>query len=627
MCGLAGFVGRGDRDDLDAMMCAMRHRGPDGEGQFIDVETGVFLGHLRLAILDVEGGAQPMWDKNETICVVYNGEIYNHLELRRKLEAKGHVFRSDHSDTEVLIHGYKEWGKDLPEKLNGMFAFAIFDRCKRRLVLARDRFGEKPLYYAEQNGLFVFASELTAIAQHRDFYVRVDQRSLQKFLAYGFLPSPNAYLENARKLPGGCFLVYDLDQREVKISSYWKFNIAPDDRLEARPEGELIEELRALLSEAVRRRLRSDVPLGLFLSGGLDSSAVLWGATKHIPADRVQTFTVGFNEPSFDESEFAAAVARVFATHHRMQRLDLDDARDLIPSVLSRMDEPLGDASIVPTYLLSRFTREHVTVALSGDGGDELFAGYDPFVALPWARLYDASVPRPLHHVLRSAIGMLPVSARNMSLDFKLKRTLTGLSYRPELWNPVWLSAADPALVADLFEQPIAAEELYSEAIALWSAGERKSDIDRTLEFYTNFYLQDDILTKVDRAAMMCSLESRAVFLDNDIVAFCQRLPTRFKYRNGQRKYLLRRALEGLLPAQIVARPKKGFGIPLAKWLRALPSITSPSALPGLRHDRITNAWAQHRAGRADHRLLLWSWISLQHLPYSNIRPLHQHAA
>jgi asparagine synthase (glutamine-hydrolysing) len=296
-----------------------------------------------------------------------------------------------------------------------------------------------------------------------------------------------------------------------------------------------------------------------------------------------------------------------------MERLDLLAAQDLVPYVLSRLDEPLGDASILPTYLLSRFTRRHVTVALSGDGADELFAGYDPFVALPWARLYHASMPQPLHRLIRSAVDLLPISAHNMSLDFKLRRTLAGLSYRPEIWNPVWLAPADPALIADLFEEPVAAEELYSEAIALWFSGDGSSDIERTLEFYTNFYLQDDILAKVDRAAMLCSLESRAVFLDNDLVDFCRRLPTRFKYRNGQRKYLLRRALQGILPARIVSRPKKGFGIPLAKWLHSVPAKPPLSPLPGVRLDRIANAWNEHRSGRADHRLLLWSWLSLQH--------------
>jgi asparagine synthase (glutamine-hydrolysing) len=595
------------------MTKALAHRGPDGEGSFVDEEEAVFLGHRRLAILDIAGGHQPMWNEDGKVGVVFNGEIYNHAELRRELEGKGHVFRSDHSDTEVLVHGYEQWGEGLPERLNGMFAFAIYDRTRRRLFLARDRFGEKPLYYMEQNGLFAFASELSAIAQHRNFEARIDRRSVQKFLAYGFLPSPNAYLENARKLPGGCRLAYDLERREAIVSCYWRFELAPDKRLETRPEGELVEELRALLRDSVRRRLLSDVPLGLFLSGGLDSSAVLWGAAQNLAADRIRTFTVGFAEASFDESEYAATVARAFGVQHQMERLDLDAARDLIPHVLSRLDEPLGDASILPTFLLSRFTRRHVTVALSGDGGDEMFAGYDPFVALPWARLYHASVPQPLHRLVRSAVDMLPVSARNMSLDFKLRRSLTGLSYGPEIWNPVWLSAAEPALIADLFEEPVAAEELYAEAIALWSSGQGKSDVERTLEFYTNFYLKDDILTKVDRATMMCSLESRAVFLDNDLVDFCQRLPTRFKYRRGQRKYLLRRALEGLLPAQIVARPKKGFGIPLAKWLRSVPARPPLDPLPGVRLDRIANAWNEHRSGQADHRLLLWGWLSLQY--------------
>jgi asparagine synthase (glutamine-hydrolysing) len=255
---------------------------------------------------------------------------------------------------------------------------------------------------------------------------------------------------------------------------------------------------------------------------------------------------------------------------------------------------------------------------LSGDGGDELFAGYDPFAALSMARLYHATAPLPLHKLLCRAAGMLPQSNRNMSFDFKLRRTLAGLSYPPEIWNPVWLSPAEPRAIAELMHEPLYAEELYEEAIGQWEAGAGKSDVERTLEFYTNFYLPDDILMKVDRAAMMNSLESRAVFLDNDVVDFCRRLPTRLKYRNGERKYLLRRALKGVIAPEILRRPKKGFGIPLAKWLREFPAEPLLAPLPGVKMDKIAAMWREHRTGRADHRLLLWSWLSLQALPASN---------
>jgi len=612
MCGIAGFVGAGDRRDLESMTAALRHRGPDGDGAFVDDSTGAHLGHRRLAILDLAGGAQPMWNENHTVAVIHNGEIYNHLELRERLVRKGHVFRSDHSDTEVLVHGYEEWGVDLPRQLNGMFAFALLDRRRRQLFLARDRFGEKPLYYVHTGRFFALASELHALCAHRAFTPRIRQEIVQKFLAYGFIPSPNTILEGVCKLPGGCHLTYDLDGNATHVDRYWKFGLEPAEELNTVDEAELAGELRRLLFQAVRRRLIADVPLGLFLSGGIDSSSILAGAAEAIPREQIRTFTIGFTEPSFDESEFAERVAREFGTSHAVERLDLDAAHRLIPDILSRLDEPLGDPSIVPTYLLSRFTRRHVTVALSGDGGDELFAGYDPFRAVRLARIYHAVMPARLHAGLRRLATHLPLSDRNMSLDFKIRRSLMGLSYPPGMWNPAWLSPLEPAVMSRFFEHPLDAAELYSEAVAAWDGGSSDDPIDRSLEFYTRFYLQENILPKVDRAAMMCSLESRAVFLDNDLVDFCRRLPARFKYRRGERKYLLKRALHGMIPKAVLDRPKKGFGIPLTKWLRLLPVEQLDKLVPGIRLDQVARAWQEHREGRADHRLFLWSWLSLQ---------------
>jgi asparagine synthase (glutamine-hydrolysing) len=276
------------------------------------------------------------------------------------------------------------------------------------------------------------------------------------------------------------------------------------------------------------------------------------------------------------------------------------------------MDEPLGDGSILPTYLLSKFTRRSVKVALSGDGGDELFAGYDPFKALGPAQLYERFLPGNVHWILRRLVGKFPISTANMSFDFKLRRALLGLSYPQSLWNPIWLAPLEPRDIDDIFEHPLPLEDLYEEILTLWRAGEGKDLVDRTLEFYTNFYLQDNILMKVDRATMMNSLESRAIFLDNDLVEFCRRLPNRFKIRHGQRKYLLRRALRGLIPDEVLARPKKGFGIPLTDWLRSTPSEPPLEAVQGIRMERVGERWAEHRTGTADHRLFLWSWLTLQ---------------
>ena len=612
MCGIAGFAGAGDRADLQSMTDALRHRGPDGEGSFIDGPTGVHLGHRRLAILDVTHGAQPMWDGEATVCVTYNGEIYNHAELRSELTAKGHRFHTSHSDTEVLIHGYKEWGAALAERLNGMFAFAIYDRPRQRLFLARDRFGEKPLYYAHRPGLFAFASELTALVAHRQLPRNLCLASLQKYIAQGYLPAPNAIFEGCRKLPAGHRMTYQIDSGELTLDRYWRFKLQPDERLETAKEGELAEQLRELVSQSVQRRLISDVPLGVFLSGGIDSSAVVASCSRHLPADRIRSFCIGFTESSFDESAYARRVSELFGTTHHEETLDLDTARSLIPEVLSRLDEPLGDPSLLPTFLLSRYTRQHVTVALSGDGGDELFAGYDTFKALKLARYYDRVVPGWVHRKVRRLADLLPISGKNMSFDFKLRRALTGLSYPQPFWNPVWLGPVEPDQLRDLFEAPLHTEEVFAEALAAWSETESTNLLDRTLEFYTRVYLQDDILTKVDRAAMMVSLESRAVFLDNDLVDFCQRLPNSLKYRRGQRKYLLKKAFEGVLPADLLNRPKKGFGIPTARWLQQLPEPCDQPLSPAVRQNWIERRRSEHRNGKADHRLLLWSWMSAQ---------------
>jgi asparagine synthase (glutamine-hydrolysing) len=612
MCGIAGFWGAGDQAVVTAMTDALAHRGPDGHGYHVDEDNRIFLGHRRLAIIDIGGGAQPMWNEDQTVGVVFNGEIYNHVELRRLLEDRGHRFHSDHSDTEVLVHGYEEWGAELPRRLNGMFAFAIWDKARSRLFLARDRFGEKPLFYARGTDFFAFASELSSLMRHPRVVATPDAVSLQKLFGYGFFPGSRTPCKNISKLPGGHWLLLDLKSDQLTLRCYWKFSLQPDASLLEREEEDLADELDSLLTQAVKRRLISDVPIGLFLSGGIDSSAVLAAATRLMDPARVRTFTVGFNEASFDETEYARRVAGILGTQHEVRKLDLDQARDVIPKLLDQMSEPLGDSSILPTYLLSEFTRRHVTVALSGDGADELFAGYDPFHALKPAAAYSALVPGPVHHIVRWLASRLPVSTQNMSLDFKLKRTLTGLSYSSRLWNPVWLGPLSPPDIGRIFGQEIKAEELYEEAIELWDSAPQLDLVEKTMEFYTTFYLQDGILTKVDRASMLNSLETRAVFLDNDLVEFAGRLPTSLKYRNGKGKYLLKKVLSRRLPADIVDRPKKGFGIPLALWLKEIPRQIPLNGIAGIDTGEIAELWRSHRSGQANNAMALWVWLSLQ---------------
>jgi asparagine synthase (glutamine-hydrolysing) len=612
MCGLTGFVGVGGRADLEAMAGALLHRGPDDAGFHSEPEFALHLAFRRLAVVDIAGGHQPMWNEDGSVCVLCNGEIYNQWELREELLSKGHVFRSDHSDTEVLVHGYEEWGEGLPARLNGMFAFVVWDRPRRRLFAARDRFAEKPLFYVSRPGFFAFASELSALIRHHAVDRTIDPRSLQKFFAYGYIPAPGALYRGARKLPGGCSLMVDLVNFCVREQRYWKFAIEADEHAPASRIPELADELRERLDRAVARRLVSDVPLGIFLSGGLDSTIVLALAARHRAPASLDTFTIGFNEPSFDERPHARAAAAAIGSRHHERIMDFDTASDLAGEVLARLDEPTGDASILPTYLLAAFAKESVTVALSGDGGDELFAGYDPFAALAAASWYDRLVPAPVHLVLRRLAGILPHGTSNMSLDFKLRRALMGLSYPPGVRLPVWMSPLEPARIGELFDAPLRTDELYSEAMEAWDNARATNPVDRTLEFFTNFYLQDDILAKTDRAAMMVSLEARAVFLDNDVVDFCAHLPHGYKYRRGVRKFLLRRAAEGLVPDTVIKRPKKGFGIPLARWLGQMQATPPLGAIPGLRTDWIAERWSAARAGEADERLLLWSWLSLQ---------------
>ena len=614
MCGLAGFVGIGTEKDIRSMTACLVHRGPDDEAFHIDTAHHVFLGFRRLIILDPAAGQQPMASPEHGLVVVFNGEIYNHAALRRELENAGYRFHSDHSDTEVLLHGYAAWGEALPLHLDGMFAFAIWDKPRRRIFCARDRFGEKPFYYAATPNLFVFGSEITALHAHPNLTDSPDPAGVQKFFAYGYVPAPRTIYRLVHKLEPGATLTFDLDTAKIRLARYWRFAIEAEDNAPASRIPALAEELRALLTAAVSRRMEADVPLGVFLSGGVDSTAILALAARARGTAGIDSFTIGFHEPSYDESAFARVAASSIGSRHHERMIDLIDARAELPILLSKLDEPFADPSILPTYLLARFAREHVTVALSGDGSDELFAGYDPFAALAPAALYHRLMPGPLHRLLRAAAGKLPRDNRNMSFEYRLRRMLRGVSHPPSLWNPVWLGPLAPEDFQACFENPLPPEALFEEAIEAWTKSPSRNPIDRTLEFYTNFYLPEMILAKADRASMRASLESRAPFLDRDVVAFCQRLPHGYKMRAGQRKFLLKEALRGIVPDFVLTRRKKGFGIPLADWLGALEPPRATFVPAGMRSAYAAARWHGFRNKTEDERLFLWGHLCLAQL-------------
>ena len=629
MCGIAGFVrldGRAaELSVARAMSDAIVSRGPDDEGHHL--EGPVALAFRRLAIIDVAGGHQPMSTPDGRRTVVFNGEIYNFHELRKLQESRGHAFRT-RSDTENLLYALADHGDDAPRHVEGMFAFAAWDGVERRLLLARDRMGKKPLYYSYLPGKhLVFASELKALLKFPGVSPRLDLGAMRRYLALDFVPDPHSIYEGVYKVPPGHRLVLDLARGEagavgaVRVEPYWELRF--DARSVPMDEVEAAEEFRRLLRGAVERRLESDVPLGVFLSGGIDSSAVVAFMAELMPAKSIKTFSVAFREKSFDESSYARAVAQRFGTDHREELLEPQGMLDIIPEVARYLDEPFADASVIPTYLLSRFTRQHVTVALGGDGGDELFLGYPTFTAHRLAARY-ASLPRFVRAAVRAMVNRLPANRDNFSFEFKARRFVIGADVDALVRHQVWLGSFDPSLQEGLLTPEVLAAtrglDVYDTARAVRAHGGFRDDYDALSYEYSKLYLGAGVLTKVDRASMAVSLEVRAPLLDRQVVEFVAALPTHFKLRGKVTKYLFKQAMRGRLPDDILFRPKKGFGIPIGHWIHGplrplFQEVLGESKLRQggvFRPEVVTRLLGEHTSGKRDHRKLLWNLFMFQ---------------
>src|SRR5947207_143513 len=548
MCGICGVAG-GDPTrggELVRRMCgSMVHRGPDDAG--IEQLDGVTLGMRRLSIIDLAGGHQPMANEDSTIWVVQNGEIYNHRELREQLAAAGHRFATQ-SDTEVLVHGYEEWGESVVERLNGQFAFCLHDRRSRLLLLARDRMGIKPLHYAVDGPRLVFASELKALLRDPALRRGIDPVALDQYLAYEFVPSPRSIVRGISKLRPGHTLTWSLgsgDGRPV-VWRYWAPVLNVDGAAPARSVDAACEELRGVLRESVRKELISDVPLGVFLSGGIDSSAVAAMMTE-LGGD-VKTFSVGFAERSFDEAPYAREVAVHLGTDHHELTLEPSMLLGLIPRLPVLLDEPLGDASIIPTYLLSTFTREHVKVALGGDGGDELFAGYPTLQAHRLASLYMRAPGVLRRGLVEPMVRRLPVSRANLSFDFRAKRFVSGASAPVAERHQRWMGSFAPDEGVAVLSRDVLGE-VGRESDGLVEEFASLDSLNQALMIDMRLYLENDILVKLDRASMMASLEGRVPLLNNDFVAFSLGLPLDMKLRGLSSMFLLKLALRGVLAA------------------------------------------------------------------------------
>lgn len=569
MCGIAGFTTfrvrpESHRSVLERMTRALEHRGPDGEGFYQDGRMSI--GHRRLAIIDAAGGAQPMGSPDGRLHLAYNGEIYNYLELRKELEAHGEVFLTK-SDTEVMLRQFMVDGARALERFDGMFAAALWNRAEESLVLARDRMGEKPLYYTTVAGELVFASELKSLLLFPGVRREINLHAVDTYLAFGYVPSPTTIYQHIFCMEPGTHLRFSADG--LQQAAYWDIPLA-DNPLSPDNVDEMADRLLALLRASVRKRLRSDVPVGVFLSGGIDSSAVTALAAGEI-GSKLRTFSIGFPERSYDESPFAREIAERFGTEHHHEILSLRDACSLLPSALVAMDQPFADASVVPTCLLARVTRPHVKTVLGGDGGDELFAGYPSFLA---HRVVEALsfLPVAWRDALNRVARRVPVSPRYNSAGHLLRQFLKGAGISPEIRFMLWMGCCSNEERSRILSAGARDQLQHGDPFADVRAHVRNSglvdEFQRITYLCIKLYLQDDILAKVDRASMAHSLEVRSPFLDHKLVEFACGIPPAYKLRGFTSKYILKRALRDVLPARILDRRKTGFMMPVAGWLR-----------------------------------------------------------
>ncbi|MFA6449036.1 MAG: asparagine synthase (glutamine-hydrolyzing) [bacterium] len=618
MCGICGYAGSGagrqSEEIIRRMRSTLTHRGPDDDGFYICDNAA--LGMRRLAIIDIAGGRQPMANEDASIQVVMNGEIYNYRELAGELAAKGHSIKT-HSDTEVIPHLYEEYGDEFASKLNGMFGIALWDSAKNRLLVVRDRLGVKPVYYTHFGGRLYFGSELKSILAVPGFERRLDNAALDAYLTYSYIPAPLSIFESIKKLEPGEMLSYC--NGSLAIKQWWNI---PDEPPMNISEDEAAGMVRDLISDSVRMRLISDVPVGVFLSGGIDSTTAAAFAAKFSP--NIKSFCIGFDEGSFDESGYARRAAAIIGTAHKEEILSMSSVPSLIPQIFSMLDEPMSDASLIPTWLLSRFTRGHVTVALSGDGADELFAGYPTYQAHKMFSLYNA-LPAMAKAAVKRSVALIPATDRYMTLGFKLKRFIASESRDVVERHFTWTGQFSPndktALLSPAFLTSLrdcgGVFDIPRKHIA--GRSRQASDVEKAMRLDLIYYLGENLMTKVDRASMMHSLEVRTPFLDYRLVELAARLPLRMKLNGLKTKYILKKAVRSDTPDFVVKRRKKGFGVPLSAWIKKdlredFRETLGPGRIAGdgvFSSKTVSGLLEDHLAGKIDNNRKLWNIYAL----------------
>ena len=633
MCGIAGFVEtpppgssvspERHRDLLHRMCEAIRHRGPDDEGLFVDAGPydAVALGMRRLSIIDLSTGHQPIHNEDRSVWIVFNGEIYNFQELRRQLEAAGHRFYTA-TDTETIVHAYEQWGPSSIGRLRGMFGLAIWDSRTRTLLLARDRVGIKPLHYAEVNGRLYFGSEIKSLLSAPDVPRDLDVAALDHYLSFLYTPRDGSIFEAIRKLPPGHLLTWR--GGATRVERYWEL---PADESYRGTESDAVADLRTVLADAVRSHLVSDVPLGAFLSGGVDSSLVV-GLMANASSLPVKTFSIGFDEPAFDELEHARRVASHFGTDHH-EVVVKPDAIAILDRLIAHFDEPFADSSAIPTWYVSEMARRHVTVVLSGDGGDELFGGYDRYFPHPRVIAFDRYSPRALRGVARVAAATLPHGTRGKNFLRHVARDSRG-----RYLDSIRFFSADekPALLTADVRARLTSVDPETRLAAHFTRYGRLPWSSQMMRFDAETYLPEDILTKVDRMSMAHSIESRVPLLDNDVIAFASSLPAAYKIKGERRKHVLKEVAASLLPADILNRRKQGFGVPLGTWFRGnLRDLFVDTLLSPRTQQRgyfqpafVRQLVQEHLSASRDHTLRLWQLVVFErwHRQYVDVHQM-----
>ena len=627
ICGIVDFSGDSVQEDILRKMCQMMiHRGPDDEGVYINHQLqatshqskpSVGLGHRRLSIIDLSvSGHQPMCNEDGTIWIVLNGEIYNYIELVKDLKEKGHKFKSN-TDTEAIIHLYEEYGEECVKKLRGMFAFTIWDEKEEVLMLARDRPGKKPLLYYYKNGIFCFSSEFSSLLASGLIDKEIDPKAINYYLTFGYIPAPMTIYKNVYKLPPAHILIFKNGQ--VNIKRYW--NLDYTKKIEISEEEAASEVLR-LLKEAVKIRLQSDVPLGAFLSGGIDSSTIV-ALMSQLTGERVKTFSIGFDDKDYSELKYANKVADTFNTEHH-EFVVKPNVIEILPILIDHYGEPYADSSAIPTYYVSRQTKQHVTVALNGDGGDEVFAGYERYQAVLLSEMYQ-KIPAILRNPLFQTIGnLIPDSFGQKDRLKRIKRFIEGahlpLSKRYLQWIGMFTEKVRDDMYTDEFLREVPDSDPLSIISKTLNSSNGLSLLDRLLLTDTMTYLPDDLLVKVDITSMANSLECRSPFLDHYLMEFAASLPAEYKLRRFIKKYILKKAVENIIPKDNIYRRKMGFAVPVGRWFRGelkgflQDNLLSQDSLKRgyFKPDKIKDIVYQHTSGQKDWSFQLWSLLMLE---------------